>query len=110
MSEQKKSTKTTQTVDTTIESFLNQISKASQFRIVHEFDICFGAQYEVVKHDLKNGEDLDIICSKEVLGKDANLFAETQILVTTIKTSRTLSKIKAYPPLTFKVTQPLEHD
>ena len=34
-----------------------------------EFDISYGAAYKVVKQDLKNGEDLDNICSKEVVGK-----------------------------------------
>ena len=38
----------------------------------------------VVKQDWKNGKDLNNICSKEVLGKDINWFAETYI--TTIKT------------------------
>ena len=29
--------------------------------IIDEFDICYGAAYKVVKHDLKNGKDLDNI-------------------------------------------------
>ena len=41
--------------------------------IIDEFDICYGAAYKVVKHDLKNGKDLDNICSKEVLGKDMKM-------------------------------------
>ena len=50
--EQKKSTKTPQTVDT-IESFSNQIRKFSQLMILDEFDICYGAAIKVVKQDLK---------------------------------------------------------
>ena len=42
-----------------------------------ELDICYVSAYKVVKQDLKNGKDLDNICSKEVLGKDINWFAET---------------------------------
>ena len=64
MSEQKKSTKTPQTVDT-IESFSNQISNASKIMIFDEFDIRYGAANKVVKQYLKNGEDLNNICSKE---------------------------------------------
>ena len=30
-------------------------------------DICYGAANKVLKQDLKNGKDLDNICSKEVL-------------------------------------------
>ena len=36
-----------------------------------------GATNKVVKQNLKNGKDLDINCSKEVLEKDINWFAET---------------------------------
>ena len=92
MSEQEK---TPQTVDTIIESFSNQIRKAYQLMISDEFDTCYGAANKVVKKVLKNGKDLDIICSKEVLGKDTKMFAE--MWITTIKPSRTLSTIKAYP-------------
>ena len=43
-----------------------------------EFGIWNGAAaYKVVKQDLRNGKDLDNICSKEVLGKYINWFAET---------------------------------
>ena len=51
MAEQKKSTKTPQTVDT-IESFSNQIRNASKIMIFDEFDICYGAANKVVKQDL----------------------------------------------------------
>ena len=64
-----------------------------------EFEIWYVAANKVVKQDFKNCKDLDNICSKEVFVKDTNLFAEMQI--TTIKPSRTLSTIKAYPLLTF---------
>ena len=63
------------TVDTT-ESFSNQIRKASQLMIIDKFDICYDATNKVVKQDLKNDKDLDNICSKEILLKDTNLFAE----------------------------------
>ena len=33
--------------------------------IFDEFDICYGAANKVVKQYLKNGEDLNNICSKE---------------------------------------------
>ena len=69
MSEQKIFTKTTQTVDT-IESFSNQICKASQLMIFDAFDICYGAANKVLKQDLKNGQNLDNNCSKDVLGND----------------------------------------
>ena len=82
----------------TIESFSNQICKASQLLIFDEFDICYGTANNVVKQDLKNSKDLNNICSEEVLGKDTNLFAEMQI--TTIKFSRT-PRINVHPPLTF---------
>ena len=52
--------------------------------IQDEFDICYGAEIKVEKQVLKKGKDLENISSKEVLGKDTNLFAEMQI--TTIKT------------------------
>ena len=42
-----------------------------------EFGIWNGAAYKVVKQDWKNGNDLDNIRSKVVLGKDINWFAET---------------------------------
>ena len=35
------------------------------------------AANKVEEQDLKNDKDLDNICSKEVLGKDINWFAET---------------------------------
>ena len=52
--------------------------------ISDEFDTCYGAANKVVKKALKNGKDLDIICSKEVLGKDTKMFAE--MWIKTIKT------------------------
>ena len=58
MPEQEKSIKTPQKVDI-IESFSNKISKASQFMIWDEFDICYDAKCKVVKQGLKNGKDLD---------------------------------------------------
>ena len=64
MSEQKKSTKTPRTVDK-IKRF--QTKFASQLNKFDEFDICYGAANKVVKQDLNN------ICSKEVLGKDMKL-------------------------------------
>ena len=63
-----------QIVDT-IEDFSNQFCQTSELMIFDEF----GAPYKVVKHDLKNDKDLDNICSKKVLGKETNLFDETQI-------------------------------
>ena len=77
ITEQTKSTKTSQTVDT-IKSFSNQTRKASQRLIFYEFGICYGPTNKVIKQDSKNGKDLDIICSKEVLGKDTDLFSEKQ--------------------------------
>ena len=41
-----------------------------------EFGICYGAADNVAKQYLKNGKDFDNIWSKEVLGKDTNLFPE----------------------------------
>ena len=68
------SRKTPQTVDS-IESFSDQIRKASDIMTFDEFDNCYDSKYKVVKQDLKNGKDLDNICSKKVLGKDINWFA-----------------------------------
>ena len=72
------SRKNPQIVDT-IEHFSDQIREASQFMKFDEFGIRNGAAIKVVKQDWKNGRDLDNICSKVVLGKDINQFAETQI-------------------------------
>ena len=47
--------------------------------VLEENTICNGAADKVVKQELKNGKDLDNICSKKVLGKAFNQFAETQI-------------------------------
>ena len=33
-------------------------------------DICYGAANKVLKQDLKNGQNLDNNCSKDVLGND----------------------------------------
>ena len=68
--------KTPQIVDT-IEHFSDQIREASYLMKFDEFGIWNGAAYKVVKQDWKNGNDLDNICSKVVLGKDINWFAET---------------------------------
>ena len=78
MSEQEKSTKTPQTIHT-MESFSDQIREASQLKKFDEFGISYGAAYKVVNQDLRNGKDFDNICPKQVLGKDINWFAETQI-------------------------------
>ena len=64
--------------------------------------------YKVLEQDLKNGKDLNNICSKKVLGKNTIFFAE--MLITTIE----FFKNHFYNQgLTFfwlfKVTQPVEH-
>ena len=69
-----------------------------------EFGCSYGAAYKVVKQDLKNGKDFDNICSKEVLGKDINWFAETYT-ITTIKTLKDPFYNKCLPSIDF--TQPL---
>ena len=44
--------------------------------IFDEFDICYGSANKVVKQDLKNCKDFDIICSKEVQGEETKLSAK----------------------------------
>ena len=46
---------------------VSQTNFASYLMKFDEFDICYGAANKVVKQDLNN------ICSKEVLGKDMKL-------------------------------------
>ena len=64
MSEQEKSTKTPQTVDTIIESFSNQIRKAYQLMISDEFGTCYGAANKVVKKVLKNAKIQTLFAQK----------------------------------------------
>ena len=49
--------------------------------------------------DLKNDKDLDNICSKEILGKDTNLFAEICLQIQ--KTSKDPFYIKVLPSFEF---------
>ena len=44
--------------------------------IFDKFDICYGAANKVVKQDLKNDKNFKNICSKVVLEKNTNLYAE----------------------------------
>ena len=64
--------KTPQTVET-IKSW--PTSRTSKFMKFDDFGIWNCAVYKVIKLDFKNGEALDNICSKEVLGRDINWIA-----------------------------------